>query len=372
MSVVGCLRYSIGYKTLQERDDHVRSHTRPFKCPERRCFYGEVGFVNTRSLDKHISLSHTDPAPSKFIFPKLSKPRIPTKDERLRFRTAIRNQNLDLIRDLIDTNSSLRDRVTDDGYTGLQYAARCGKLENALYLLSCGSDIGTVNKHGTALNVACSSRQIDMVRFLLLKSRCAEDVNSKDMRGNTPLSTISGLLYSKSGVIARLGISRLLLEDSRVIINTKNLDGRTPLSLTAVLERTEAVPLLDMLLGNDRPGIDIDARDNGGRTPLSWAAGAGDREVVKLFLQHGKGIDVNAKDAGGRTPLSWAAARECSPQQELIAATVKSEIVQMVEMLLKYDGIDVGARDNSGRTPLSWAASTNIAGVVKAFLRLGR
>ena len=31
--------------------------------------------------------------------------------------------------------------------------------------------------------------------------------------------------------------------------------------------------------------------------------------LVEVFLEHGMRVDVNAKDNGGRTPLSWAAAR---------------------------------------------------------------
>ena len=53
--------------------------------------------------------------------------------------------------------------------------------------------------------------------------------------------------------------------------------------------------------------IDVDARDNYGRTPLLRAASNGHEAVVKLLLGTGK-VDVDAKDKYGRTPLSWAAA----------------------------------------------------------------
>ncbi|KAL3440492.1 hypothetical protein BJX65DRAFT_300428 [Aspergillus insuetus] len=55
-------------------------------------------------------------------------------------------------------------------------------------------------------------------------------------------------------------------------------------------------------------GADVDPKDTEyGRTPLSWAAGQGHEEVVKLLIQTGK-VDVESKDTKyGRTPLSWAA-----------------------------------------------------------------
>ncbi len=50
----------------------------------------------------------------------------------------------------------------------------------------------------------------------------------------------------------------------------------------------------------------MDSKDMDGRTPLSWAAGSGRSEIVKLLLGQ-KGVDINSKDSkGGQTPLSWA------------------------------------------------------------------
>jgi ankyrin repeat protein len=54
------------------------------------------------------------------------------------------------------------------------------------------------------------------------------------------------------------------------------------------------------------PGVDCDARDAAGRSPLHAAARAGHSRVVGLLI--GAGCDVHARDRQGRTPLHEAAA----------------------------------------------------------------
>ena len=265
-SVVGCLGYDVGFETLQERDNHVRSHGRPVKCPERGCFYEEVGFANHQGLNRHFSSCHKYPSSYKFLFPGRGNSGPPGENEQQRFREAIESEDLDLVRDLIHRYSTLQDWVGLGGYTGLQHAARHGKVGSALLLLHCGSNIGAINKHGTALNVACSYGQTNMVQFLLSNTKCEKDVNSKDNQRDTPLLSI---LKSEHGS-AQLAVVRLLLEDSRVFANIKDRDGRTPLSLAAA---SESLEVLKVLLAHN--GIDVDTKDNEGMTPLSWAARIG-------------------------------------------------------------------------------------------------
>jgi ankyrin repeat protein len=52
--------------------------------------------------------------------------------------------------------------------------------------------------------------------------------------------------------------------------------------------------------------VDVDPKDNSGRTPLSWAAENGHEAVVKLLLLE-KAVDVDSKSNSGQTPLSRAA-----------------------------------------------------------------
>lgn len=52
-------------------------------------------------------------------------------------------------------------------------------------------------------------------------------------------------------------------------------------------------------------GMDVDARDNKGCTPLVLAAAAGHCEAAEALIQSGAGIHM--KDSAGHTPLHAAA-----------------------------------------------------------------
>jgi len=84
-------------------------------------------------------------------------------------------------------------------------------------------------------------------------------------------------------------------------------------------------------------GAELEAKDYGDRTPLSWAAENGHEAVVRLLLE--KGAELEAKDYGDRTPLLWAAWRGH----------------EAVVRLLLEKGAELEAKDD-GRTPLLWAA----------------
>ncbi|KFZ23699.1 hypothetical protein V502_01827 [Pseudogymnoascus sp. VKM F-4520 (FW-2644)] len=100
-------------------------------------------------------------------------------------------------------------------------------------------------------------------------------------------------------------------------------------------------------------GINIpDEKDDDGRTPLSWAAGNGHEDVVKLLLVNN--AEVNLKDTlYGQTPLSWASGH---------GTVVK---------LLLVNGAEIDSKDITGRTPLSLAANTGQEAVLKLLIEKG-
>jgi len=74
------------------------------------------------------------------------------------------------------------------------------------------------------------------------------------------------------------------------------------------------------------------------RSPLSWAAGNGEPEVIKILLNVA-GINPNLVNVSGRTPLSWAAGnghKEC-----------------VTKLLIESEEVKVNTADNRSQTPLS-------------------
>lgn len=102
-----------------------------------------------------------------------------------------------------------------------------------------------------------------------------------------------------------------------------------------------------------KKGVDVNARDKNGETPLYEAATNGYTEIVELLIS--KGADVNAKDNDGITALHLSAWNNNS---------------EMVAILIAK-GADVNIKKNDGNTPLHDAASNNSKTAIKLLLLNG-
>jgi len=124
--------------------------------------------------------------------------------------------------------------------------------------------------------------------------------------------------------------------------------GRTLLSFVAGEGHEDIIKLM-------LKKVDPDLKDGkDGRTPLLWAADHGHEAVVKLLLE--TKVEADLKDNNGRTPLSWAAGRGHEA---------------VVKLLLKSKA-KADLKDNNSRTPLPWAAGNGHKAVIKLLLETGK
>ncbi|KAL6885659.1 putative ankyrin repeat-containing protein [Trichoderma evansii] len=106
--------------------------------------------------------------------------------------------------------------------------------------------------------------------------------------------------------------------------------------------------LLSFYLLLDSGKVEPDSRDSDGRTPLSQAASKGYESIVKMLLYTGK-VEVDSKDKYSRTPLSYA-------------ISIGSDSI--VELLLDTGKAEIDSMDNYGRTPLSQDISRGYTSIV--------
>jgi alpha-galactosidase len=132
-----------------------------------------------------------------------------------------------------------------------------------------------------------------------------------------------------------------------VNVNATDANGSTPLMQASAAAGTEIVSLLV------EKGADIRAVDRDGFSPLLIAAYAGRRDTVSLLLE--RGASANSADNKGHTALMGA------------AYSGKSDVVR----LLLDKGADVHAKDNENFTPLMVAAGSGNAESVRLLLDAG-
>ena len=177
-----------------------------------------------------------------------------------------------------------------------------------------------------------------------------EDLQEGYRSSNLPPKTTLLHIASKHGL---LGIIRAILNSASredTFINAKADGGQTPL-LWAVRKGHTAV--VQLLLNTGKVHVDI--KDRIGRTSLSYAAQNGANKVVQLLLNTSK-VDVDAEAYNGRTPLSFAA---------------ESGKLETVNLLLERKP-DVNLANKYGRTPLSFAAERGRLEVVKLLHDTGK
>lgn len=119
-------------------------------------------------------------------------------------------------------------------------------------------------------------------------------------------------------------------------------------------------------------GVNPDAKDAEGRTPLTEAAFYGHTEIAKALLDHG--ANLYAKKNDGQTPLTTAAGHKAIVEMfareiQLLEAAGRGD-TNAVKKLLEQ-GASVKVKDPDGRTPLTEAVWGNHIATVKLLIEKG-
>ena len=174
---------------------------------------------------------------------------------------------------------------SDKLYTPLHYAAALDKPDIAVILLAHGANVNAEDAFGTTpLLAAVSGEHLDTIRLLLAHGanvRAAERKTGQNalMRG-----------------VRKVEIARLLL-DHGLDVNARDNAGRT------ALMNSFSPPVVALLIAR---GANLALQDKQGDSPLLAAVRADRTECVALLLKHGAQVDV--RNTLGETPLSVATA----------------------------------------------------------------
>lgn len=217
---------------------------------------------------------------------------------------------------------------TDDGFSPLGFAIRSGQTKIAKLLLASGARVddlfydGYTEMNYSVLRGAAAFCGLDLVKHLV---DLGADVHAVDDEGLTPLHCYK---VNKECI-------QFFVETCGLDVNARDLKGNTPLIYAAYESDVDCLRYLM------EKGADVNAVDNKGWSALGSALYGKDKEIIALLLQNGAAVNVSWEK--GETPLHYAV-KHCG-----------SEIVK----LLIEAGADVYATDEQGDTPLYVACSKN-------------
>ncbi len=131
---------------------------------------------------------------------------------------------------------------------------------------------------------------------------------------------------------------------------------------------------------------DPNQQDRNGRTPLHWAAGRGNKNIVQYLLKHN--ASVNIQDNDGCTALARASSKK---HHEIVNILLKQQAKAIItdrygkyplhwaagncakstQLLLKACPTIVDKQDKTGQSPLGWACGSNNLQATKVLLQHG-
>lgn len=278
-------------------------------------------------------------------------------------------------------------RMMKNKATPLMFACRGGHMETVKTLLTIGAQLDAKTKSGkTPLMFACRRGNVRMVETLLAAGAA---INDSTEFGETSLchsidsgklSVVELLLNNGASLdcgkqIKTSPLTRACKNGNKAIVEfllskgaVKYIDGEPALTEAVKSRDGEIVKLLL------NAGVDVDARS------FCFAAGLGNRKMVKDFLKAGANPNMKAKH--GETPLSMAVLSGkvnmvklllragAEPDQEMLLKASEKGYIKTAKMLINA-GIDPNCSNEDDDTPLIVAVENDRYNMVKLLLSCG-
>jgi len=285
--------------------------------------------------------------------------------------TAAARGDLARVGELLDSGTKDVDAPDRDGTPALHWVARLGDANLVARLLSAGAKVDGADRHGvTPLQVAIGEGNAGVVRRLL---EAGADANRLDAAGESPLllaarvgepEVARALLAHGASVDGRdqsFGQTALMVsvreghaELARVLLDA----GADPNARTRseppprFIPPSESPPGLSKGIGIVRAGWPEDRGKRfpaaGSKTPLLYAARAGDPAATKMLVERGAQLEL--ADGNGVTPLLEAI---LNANAFRVKREGRTDHLAVANALLDA-GANVDAMDWYGETPL-WA-----------------
>uniref|UniRef100_A0ABD2XF84 Uncharacterized protein n=1 Tax=Trichogramma kaykai TaxID=54128 RepID=A0ABD2XF84_9HYME len=185
--------------------------------------------------------------------------------------------------------------VPETGDSPLHLAIQyCKKYDVVKLLLRCGANPNLANNDGSTPLHYFYQHGYNVYNDTLIKmffEICDEkqqsvQVDAQDKFGNTPLHLALQFFYIKTKEMAELLLRR------GANPNSTNAEGSTPLHIIARyrFDKDDLVNILFEISKEKHQLVQVDARDEKGRTPLQWAVAHFYPNVVGTLLDHGADI----------------------------------------------------------------------------------
>ncbi|KAI1076000.1 ankyrin [Whalleya microplaca] len=197
--------------------------------------------------------------------------------------------------------------------------------------------VSATNRNGNNILhiIAKDSSKSSLLLLQFLIHNTEELVNSKNHRGQTPLS-----IAAQYGLVENV---KLLCGPGKANVNLTDEEGRPPLTYASICS---GVKLVETLLD---AGADPTLADKEGKTPLVYAFKGGSTYATML-LDHPL-VDPNCRDVAGRTQLMLIA-------RKATMTDYAEDQVELMKILLQSPKVDTSLKCNCGMTAIHYAASS--------------